>query len=503
MRILCVKGPAKGQSFEIEDGLRFGREKGDEPFLLLRSSSVSRQHGEFFVSSDAAVGIRDLGSSNGIRVNRLRIKEAFLKSNDLVQVGEFTFRCVNEESEVSATNSEADHDSVHEAALSHSSSKPQNQLAGRVTSGVAALWQRFESLDFRMRALILFALMAMLIHGLIVLPLLSEAKTSLYSQAFQSASRAARNLGDRNKRELAEGSHFLLDCEFLKQAPGVRAAQLLDSQGKVVCPVGSAKPSDDLMEIALYQGDAADNCDYRILELGAETCDFVVPVREWRDDPGQYLTVGVARLTYEPSEARQSMQSLQALALKSFFFSMGLLGLLWVVLMVWIRKGVTQVTEGVSLAISGTVQSLAPPASFAAFEPLVQEMNRLLAKGNQSISSNVASGPSEASFLQALFQQVVLMEDRPVMVVDRDNHFLAGSEALAEIIPVNLEHPHAHITEVIGDSHLQGELMGLLNDLSQSSEVIERALSMSDRIVQVRGMPLFLNEEYVASLLML
>ena len=95
-------------------------------------------------------------------------------------------------------------------------------------------------------------------------------------------------------------------------------------------------------------------------------------------------------------------------------------------------------TEGVQLAISGTVTKVDRPESFAALDPLVGEINRLISKSYQEVRPSSGEVASEASFLQVILQQVLLLEERAVMAVDKDNQFIAASASLAEVIPVNV-----------------------------------------------------------------
>lgn len=506
MRLRCTAGPLQGQTFDFKDGQSavFGRD--DSCALVLPSTTVSRKHGEIIVSA-GQLQIKDLGSSNGIRVNRLRVKDAFLKARDVVQVGEFTFVVeLNEPSEATPISRTKKADEVKP----ESTEKKQGLIAALPLDEIKEklpiakfrqAYDRFEKLDFNIKTLILVVLVGFLGHLFVSSPLVSEARTHLMKMSFEIARKAVRSLGDRNKRELAEGSNFLLDCEFLKQSSGVLQAILVDARGKVVCPIGKELPQDDLFESALFRGEAVDNCQSKVIEQGASDCDFVFPIREWRDQQGQYITVGAARITFSPEAAFEAVKSLQSSALRTMFLILGLMLVIWAVVRLWISRGVETVVEGVRLAVSGNVQSVENPESFAAFDSMVQEINRLISKSNQGFGSNSNGAIAEASFLQPLLQQVLLLEERPVMFVSRDNHFLASSQVLGDIIPVDLSLGNAHVTEVIRDSHLQTEIMGFLNDLSQANEVLDRALSLNDRVVQVRGMPIFVNNEYAAAFL--
>jgi hypothetical protein len=89
-----------------------------------------------------------------------------------------------------------------------------------------------------------------------------------------------------------------------------------------------------------------------------------------------------------------------------------------------------------------------------------------------------------------------------VLAIDHENQILAYSPFAPEVIPLSESAIDLHVSEGIADTHLQGELMRFLNDLSQSHEVMDRALAMSDRIVQAQGLPLYVRGEHKASLIL-
>jgi pSer/pThr/pTyr-binding forkhead associated (FHA) protein len=102
--------PAYEKTFKPGDLLRLGRkqDKKDGDFLALRSKVISRSHGELWVNRDGQVFFKDVGSSSGSFVNRLRLspsgKESsphVLRSGDIIQLGvdyqgrtEEIYRCV-------------------------------------------------------------------------------------------------------------------------------------------------------------------------------------------------------------------------------------------------------------------------------------------------------------------------------------------------------------------------------------------------------------------------
>ncbi len=87
IRLRGVNGPFKGRLWEATDLLRIGRL--DPLEIVLDDNSVSRYHAEIR-ATDAGWRVRDLGSTNGTRLNGVRLANGQwpLRPRDLLQFGE-------------------------------------------------------------------------------------------------------------------------------------------------------------------------------------------------------------------------------------------------------------------------------------------------------------------------------------------------------------------------------------------------------------------------------
>jgi putative nucleotidyltransferase with HDIG domain len=87
IRLRGLNGPFKGQSWEADDALRVGRLGPQE--VVLDDNSVSRNHAEIRYT-DRGWRLRDLGSTNGTRLNGVRLSAGPwpLRLRDLIQFGE-------------------------------------------------------------------------------------------------------------------------------------------------------------------------------------------------------------------------------------------------------------------------------------------------------------------------------------------------------------------------------------------------------------------------------
>src|SRR5438105_11718778 len=87
IRLRGMNGPLKGRTWEAIDLLRVGRLEALE--VVLDDSSVSRYHAEVR-ATDRGWRVRDLGSTNGTRLNGVRLGNGQwpLRLRDLLQFGE-------------------------------------------------------------------------------------------------------------------------------------------------------------------------------------------------------------------------------------------------------------------------------------------------------------------------------------------------------------------------------------------------------------------------------
>ncbi|HYE98906.1 MAG TPA: FHA domain-containing protein [Planctomycetota bacterium] len=84
-KIVVVDGPLRGKTFEVTELASIGR--GDACAVRLDGRHVSRLHARL-ERRDAGMLIRDNDSRNGIFVNGLSVKEAILRPDDLLELGE-------------------------------------------------------------------------------------------------------------------------------------------------------------------------------------------------------------------------------------------------------------------------------------------------------------------------------------------------------------------------------------------------------------------------------
>lgn len=96
-RLVCLDpaqlpDPSKGLQVELVDGeVTLGR--SDENSVPLKCSGISRHHARVFPSGDGWM-VQDLDSTNGIKVNDKKVKEAKLSAGDTVVIGKVPFQFV-------------------------------------------------------------------------------------------------------------------------------------------------------------------------------------------------------------------------------------------------------------------------------------------------------------------------------------------------------------------------------------------------------------------------
>ena len=84
-RFVVVEGPLRGKTFEVTELASIGR--GDTCAVRLDGRHISRIHARL-ERRDGGVQIKDNGSRNGIFVNGASVKEAVLKPDDEIEIGE-------------------------------------------------------------------------------------------------------------------------------------------------------------------------------------------------------------------------------------------------------------------------------------------------------------------------------------------------------------------------------------------------------------------------------
>jgi transcriptional regulator with GAF, ATPase, and Fis domain len=85
IHVVVLSGSAKGASRPLGDKLRVGKAQDND--LVLDDDTVSRHHCELTRANDG-VHVRDLGSTNGTRVQGARVSEAIVQPGTVLKVGE-------------------------------------------------------------------------------------------------------------------------------------------------------------------------------------------------------------------------------------------------------------------------------------------------------------------------------------------------------------------------------------------------------------------------------
>jgi len=87
--LIGMSADVKGQTHEIDTtGITIGRSSDNT--ISINNSTVSGHHCKIAQEGDDVI-LRDLGSTNGTRVNSKEVTETTLKPKDLVQVGSVEF----------------------------------------------------------------------------------------------------------------------------------------------------------------------------------------------------------------------------------------------------------------------------------------------------------------------------------------------------------------------------------------------------------------------------
>jgi hypothetical protein len=91
IHLQVVEGEAKGRSFDLT-GLGtyvIGRKGCD---IVVEDEKVSRKHASIVIAREGQYHVQDLASKNGTFVNGVRLTRRNLAHNDLIRVGNTTFR---------------------------------------------------------------------------------------------------------------------------------------------------------------------------------------------------------------------------------------------------------------------------------------------------------------------------------------------------------------------------------------------------------------------------
>ena len=93
-KLIVLSEQLRGQVFELTgDTYSIGRV--EERDICIVDATVSTHHADLVRNDDGLYTVKDLGSTNGSRVNGMRIEEQMLVNSDILQIGsiEMLFDC--------------------------------------------------------------------------------------------------------------------------------------------------------------------------------------------------------------------------------------------------------------------------------------------------------------------------------------------------------------------------------------------------------------------------
>ncbi len=93
-KLIVLSEQLRGQTYELtEDVYTIGRQ--EDQSICIVDATVSSRHCELVRNDDGLYTARDVGSTNGTRINGTRIEEQKLVNSDILQVGavELLFDC--------------------------------------------------------------------------------------------------------------------------------------------------------------------------------------------------------------------------------------------------------------------------------------------------------------------------------------------------------------------------------------------------------------------------
>lgn len=93
--LLKVQVPGEGEQ-EIgvsKSEITLGRDPAND--IVIEDAKVSRSHARFEFNARGEVRVIDTGSTNGVRVNGVKVKETTIKPGDVVEMGESKIRFIN------------------------------------------------------------------------------------------------------------------------------------------------------------------------------------------------------------------------------------------------------------------------------------------------------------------------------------------------------------------------------------------------------------------------
>ena len=499
-RLTVIAGPNRGTSYAAQGGtITIGRQSGNT--IVFQSSKVSKLHCTIDVS-DEEVTLKDNESSNGTFVNGMLTKFRKLRPGDRVSVGEYVLELNQPGSKLAkpgraliglATDLPGqlpgniiNHTPMNVMAGMGGGQFDQNQMMNQAPKDLRAkaLWffenrimTIFYSLNLKHEWKILcvgiFSVFTVVNLVSAIYPLLQSNQTSLIREIGSKARFMAKQIAEQNVGFLAARAETKTDLGIVENAPGVKAAFLVDLDNRILAP--GAKLNQYLANgteavIATRGRDAFRNGQETGFYLYDDVSSLVVavePVKVLSPTLGKNIVVAMAVVSIDSALSTPDIGEMGLVYSEALILAAILGGLMLIILYRLTLNPFETLNEDMNQALKGDINQV--PYQFkldevSALWDLINSAIQRIPKAGDSGGGGSAGGILSSSIDEFLGPLKMLggLLKFGLIVFDQEQKIVFLNPAFEEISGIRLDAAVGHaMTEVARD-----EAMGMFtNDI--------------------------------------
>lgn len=404
-----LNGPEPGQIYHIRAGTTvIGR--GDECQIQIVEKGVSKQHAQIQVQGDR-VQIKDLGSTNGVFVNGIRVSSSRLRSGDKILLDKCLFDLIEVRKTIvpivrtlpSASGVRSAPQLPEEIvqdlqrlsqlapavaplpepetepgdmpiALTVESEQPLNYLERVILPGVFRLAENFEIKQILAGSVIVYITTVTLLS---VIPMARITKASIETESQRRAMTLARNLVSKNQSAIAQGVELGLDADLGREEGVKKALIVAAADGHILAPATLAGKYDGRPFIQEARKKEQDF----VASLDASTIGASSPIKVFNAETGVQSIAAYAIVIYDMGSLAVDDGRILALLLQVLVIAV-LLGLvLYFVLFRLIEQPIRVLNRSLDESLRENGQlDVKTPYQFSALNDLAANINGALGR---------------------------------------------------------------------------------------------------------------------------
>ncbi|MBI4042510.1 MAG: FHA domain-containing protein [Deltaproteobacteria bacterium] len=433
--------------------------------IMIDHSTISQHHAKLTLTEREAL-IEDLGSSNGVLVNGVRVTKEKLGLPAQLCLGEVYLQLSQESAARPAA--EPFRNTLFPPRVVSGQTRSLHQLTQQIRRRALALIRLINHhVEWKFALVAGLALFAALNTLMTLLPLMGRSHQYLKDEAQKRAIFIAKQLADANERAVLFRNHLLLSTRLAEQQTGIISAQIVDPEGRVLAPAHKAnRQIDGALEIASLLTQ-----ETLIQEMSKDELLITEPITSYSETDGKNRVRALAQVRFSVKDLGMTAEGMWRLVLISLTTAILLSILFYFALYFLTAEPLLGMDDQLAESMKGSFHPLTLNAKFQEFVPFLTRINILLTRLREGVQEGELLRHRDEGegriFLQHRYLEPLIESiETPAFVLDHHQQIVSANTNAGELCRARID---SLLRQPIYDFFPDRDLQSTIADLIQLS----------------------------------